>query len=117
MNTVTLRRMGVFADRLRAAMELREVTQSELQRRLTGQGFDAGYSTIQAWYHGRSEPELRYARAIADALDVALDYLTGTSDDPNLHHRPTPGIEFREELAAEIDRLMAEFESLKRRLG
>lgn len=65
---------GIFAARLREAREARELSQSELARRLGMQP-----SAIAHFEGDRRKPSFANVRAIAKALEVSSDYLLGRS--------------------------------------
>ncbi len=67
----------IFADRLRAARELRQLKQDELAKRA---GFQA--SAISHFETGTRKPSFENLRRLADALQVTTDYLLGRVDDP-----------------------------------
>lgn len=65
----------VFADRLRAARELRKMSQSELAEKS-----DLLPSAISHFETGRRSPSFANLKALSDALKVTTDYLIGRSD-------------------------------------
>jgi transcriptional regulator with XRE-family HTH domain len=69
----------VFQERLRAARDIREWSQSDLAGR-------AGLppSSIAHFEGGSRKPSFDTLRRLANALDVTTDYLLGRVDDPSL---------------------------------
>jgi transcriptional regulator with XRE-family HTH domain len=68
-----------FAARLRAARELRSLSQSELAVRANLQP-----SAISHFEIGARSPSFDNLKRVADALDVTTDYLVGRSDSPSV---------------------------------
>jgi transcriptional regulator with XRE-family HTH domain len=66
-----------FAERLRAARELRKMSQDEVARRA---GLQA--SAVSHFETGTRKPSFDNLRRLADALEVTTDYLFGRVDDP-----------------------------------
>ena len=66
---------GVFAFRLRSAMRKRKMTGSKLAKEI-----DRKESTIYQWTNGYQLPTLDTTIALADILDVSLDFLTGRTE-------------------------------------
>ncbi|MXX05287.1 MAG: helix-turn-helix transcriptional regulator [Acidimicrobiia bacterium] len=69
---------SIFLERLRAAREMRELSQSELAKR---SGMQA--SAISHFETGARKPSFDNLRRLADALDVTTDYLLGRVSDTN----------------------------------
>ena len=67
----------IFPDRLRAARELRQLSQAELAHRAELQP-----SAVSHFETGTRKPSFDNLRRIADALRVTTDYLLGRSSDP-----------------------------------
>lgn len=65
----------IFAERLRAARELRKMSQSDLAER-TG----LMPSAVSHFETGRRSPSFANLKALSDALKVTTDYLIGRSD-------------------------------------
>jgi ribosome-binding protein aMBF1 (putative translation factor) len=65
----------IFAERLRAARELRKMSQSDLAEK-------SGLlpSAISHFETGRRSPSFANLKALSDALKVTTDYLIGRSD-------------------------------------
>jgi ribosome-binding protein aMBF1 (putative translation factor) len=65
----------IFAERLRAARELRKMSQSDLAE-------ESGLlpSAVSHFETGRRSPSFANLKALADALKVTTDYLIGRSD-------------------------------------
>jgi transcriptional regulator with XRE-family HTH domain len=70
---------STFSQRLAAARELRQLTQSQLAEK---SGFAP--SAINHFEQGRRSPSFDNLRRLANALNVTTDYLLGRTDDPNL---------------------------------
>jgi transcriptional regulator with XRE-family HTH domain len=68
-----------FSERLRAARELRKLSQSELAEKA-----DLQPSAISHFESGRRSPSFQNLKGLADALQVTTDYLIGRTDEPNL---------------------------------
>jgi transcriptional regulator with XRE-family HTH domain len=68
-----------FAERLRAARELRKMSQSDVAEK-------AGLmpSAVSHFETGRRSPSFANLKALSDALKVTTDYLIGRSDQPNI---------------------------------
>ena len=66
----------IFAERLRAARELRKMSQSELAD-------ESGLlpSAISHFETGRRSPSFANLKVLSDALKVTTDYLIGRSDE------------------------------------
>lgn len=75
-----------FPDRLRAARELRKLSQSELAERA---GFQP--SAVSHFETGRRSPSFDNLKRLADALDVTTDYLLGRVDQPKGSPRRAAG--------------------------
>ena len=69
----------IFAERLRAARELRKMSQSELAGK-------CGLlpSAVSHFETGRRSPSFANLKALSDALKVTTDYLIGRSDSMEL---------------------------------
>ena len=65
----------IFAERLRAARELRKMSQSDLAEK-TG----LMPSAVSHFETGRRSPSFANLKALSDALKVTTDYLIGRSD-------------------------------------
>lgn len=72
--------MSTFSDRLRSARAMRGLTQRQVAN-LSNMA-ERGY---QKYELDEAQPTLRQLVAIADALNVSLDYLAGRTDDPAGH--------------------------------
>lgn len=68
------------SDRLRSARAMRGLTQRQLANLS-----NMGERMFRKYELGECNPTLDKASAIADALDVSLDYLAGRTDDPTRH--------------------------------
>jgi transcriptional regulator with XRE-family HTH domain len=66
-----------FPDRLRAARELRKLSQSELAERAGLQP-----SAVSHFETGQRAPSFDNLKRLADALDVTTDYLLGRTTEP-----------------------------------
>jgi len=68
-----------FAQRLRAARELRKMSQSELAEK-------SGLlpSAVSHFETGRRLPSLTNLKALSDGLNVTTDYLIGRTDKPEV---------------------------------
>lgn len=64
--------MGIFAERLKAALDIRNISAAELSRRL---GIDEG--TISNYKKGRYEPKQRRLEEISKILNVSIPWLMG----------------------------------------
>jgi transcriptional regulator with XRE-family HTH domain len=71
--------MSVFAKRLKAARELRQLSQSQLAEKAQLQP-----SAISHFEIGTRSPSFDNLKRLADALDVTTDYLIGRSDSPQV---------------------------------
>ncbi|MBW2494780.1 MAG: helix-turn-helix transcriptional regulator [Deltaproteobacteria bacterium] len=68
---------GIFPRRLRAAREMRELSQLDLARRAKLQ-----QAAVSHYESGARRPSLRNLRRLSEALEVTTDFLVGRSDDP-----------------------------------
>ncbi len=66
-----------FCTRLRAAREMRELSQLELAERAQLQ-----QAAVSHYESGARRPSLRNLGRLAEALEVSTDYLVGRSDSP-----------------------------------
>lgn len=66
---------SVFGFRLRTAMRKRKMTGRKLAKEI-----ERAESTIYSWTNGYQLPLFDTVIALADILDVSLDFLTGRSD-------------------------------------
>jgi transcriptional regulator with XRE-family HTH domain len=73
----TTKRSGIFPSRLRAARDMRELSQLELAERAHLQ-----QAAVSHYESGARRPSLRNLSRIAEALEVTTDYLVGRSDQP-----------------------------------
>jgi transcriptional regulator with XRE-family HTH domain len=83
--TASLSPSEIFKDRLKAARDLRQWSQSELAGR-------AGLppSSIAHFEIGSRKPSFDTLRRLAGALEVTTDYLLGRVDDPALAEAGDP---------------------------
>ena len=75
-----------FSDRLRAARELRNLSQSELAQRA-----DLQPSAVSHFETGRRSPSFDNLKRLANALHVTTDYLLGRVDEPKATTRTAAG--------------------------
>jgi len=66
-----------FSDRLRAAREMRALSQLELAERAQLQ-----QAAVSHYEGGARRPSLQNLRRLSEALEVTTDYLVGRSDSP-----------------------------------
>jgi len=66
----------VFAERLRAARELRKMSQSDLANATKLQP-----SAVSHFETGRRAPSFQNLKALSDALNVTTDYLIGRTEE------------------------------------
>lgn len=108
-----------FSESLKRARKLRLMTQKELAEKA-----NLSLPAIKQWEAGRNEPKGDSIRALMNALNVSLDYLTGRTDDPE----PVIQVEYTGGRADFIDevinmpedqfrRLMRYYELLKKETG
>ena len=71
------RPQAIFPRRLRAARELRELSQLELAARARLQ-----QAAVSHYESGTRRPSLRNLRRLSEALEVTTDYLVGRSESP-----------------------------------
>lgn len=95
---------NVFAERLKAARELRNLSQSVLAEKAKLQP-----SAISHFETGTRSPSFDNLKRLADALDVTTDYLVGRSASPSVSSE-TAGKLFRhaENLSSEDLKLLQE---------
>lgn len=108
-----------FQERLRAARELRQFSQSDLAK-LAGMP----PSSVAHFETGSRKPSFDTLRRLANALEVTTDYLLGRVDDPSLAEAGDPL--FRDvgkltgrdrELAKDFLKMLAERNQAKRKKG
>lgn len=75
----------IFQQRLRAARELREWSQSDLASRAS-----LPPSSIAHFETGSRKPSFDTLRRLANALEITTDYLLGRVDDPGLAEAGDP---------------------------
>lgn len=75
----------IFRERLRAARELRQWSQSDLAGRA-----DLPPSSIAHFESGSRKPSFDTLRRLANALEVTTDFLLGRVDDPALAESGDP---------------------------
>jgi transcriptional regulator with XRE-family HTH domain len=68
---------GIFPRRLRAAREMRALSQLDLAERAKLQ-----QAAVSHYESGGRRPSLRNLRRLSEALEVTTDFLVGRSDDP-----------------------------------
>lgn len=71
--------MATFGERLKATMALRGVTTQALARTL-----NTHEKNVERWRRSKHHPQLGNLIAIADALNVSLDYLAGRTTEPTM---------------------------------
>jgi transcriptional regulator with XRE-family HTH domain len=71
--------VDTFGERLKAAMALRGMTSQGLAHAM-----NTHEKNVERWRRAKHHPQLGNLIAIADALKVSLDYLTGRSEDPGV---------------------------------
>lgn len=96
---------GVFPRRLRAAREMRKLSQLELGERARLQ-----QAAVSHYENGSRRPSLRNLRRISEALEVTTDYLVGRSENPEA--LPAPD----EPLFQDFERLTTADRELARQL-
>jgi transcriptional regulator with XRE-family HTH domain len=69
--------LGIFPQRLRAAREMRELSQLELAERARLQ-----QAAVSLYEGGTRRPSLRNLKRLSEALEVTTDYLVGRSGSP-----------------------------------
>nr|DAG38966.1 MAG TPA: regulatory protein/DNA complex-sensing repressor [Caudoviricetes sp.] len=69
-----------LSDALKRFRKAQKLTQKQAAQ-LAG----VGERVYQSYEYGKVVPTITVLVALADALDVSLDYLVGRSDDPELH--------------------------------
>lgn len=67
--------MNAFSQRLKQAMDKQKVTQTDLAAAI-----GLGKSSISQYVSGKNIPKFKTMTAIADALNVSVDWLSGESD-------------------------------------
>lgn len=73
--------MGIFAERLKSALEIRNMSAAELSRKL---GIDEG--TISNYKKGRYEPKQRRLEEISKILNVSIPWLMGADVPIDIPH-------------------------------
>ncbi len=69
---------GIFAKRLKAAREKKELSQHQLAKIL-----DVTQASIAKYESGEREPNLKMLGRLCKTLGVSADYLIGNHDDPS----------------------------------
>ena len=72
--------MSKFAERLKAERMRNGMNQEQLARAIS-----INMRQLSRYECGTSEPTLSKLLALADVLNVSLDYLAGRTDDPRTH--------------------------------
>lgn len=75
----------IFKERLKAARDLRELSQGELGTRAS-----LPPSSIAHFEAGSRKPSFDTLRKLANALEITTDYLLGRADDPALAESGDP---------------------------
>jgi transcriptional regulator with XRE-family HTH domain len=75
--------MGVFPSRLRAAREMRKLSQLELAERARLQ-----QAAVSHYESGARRPSLRNLGRLSEALEVTTDYLVGRSESTEVMPSP-----------------------------
>ena len=60
-------------------------TEKHLTQKQVADGINVTEQAYQRYEYGRTVPSALVLVALADYLDVSLDYLVGRSDDPSRH--------------------------------
>ncbi|WP_211221632.1 helix-turn-helix domain-containing protein [Desulfocurvibacter africanus] len=103
----------VFKERLRAAREMRGLSQADLA---TKTGLPP--SSIAHFEGGKRKPSFDNLRKLSEALDVTTDYLLGRADDPTAAVTADPLFRHAAKLTDKDRALAAEFlEMLAKRGG
>ncbi len=97
--------LAIFPKRLRAARELRELSQMDLAERARLQ-----QTAVSLYESGARRPSLRNLRRLSEALEVTTDYLVGRSASPGA--LPSPD----ERLFRDFERLTTADRELAREL-
>lgn len=74
--------MTMWYDRLRSRMRERKITQDQMASRL-----NVSQSSVGHYLSGRRNPRKELLEAMADELEVSLDWLAGKSDTPPVDQR------------------------------
>ena len=72
--------MLAFSESLKRFRKEHHLTQKEIADAIGIQK-----NAYQAYEYGKSLPSIGIVAKLADAYDVSIDYLTGRTDNPNLH--------------------------------
>jgi transcriptional regulator with XRE-family HTH domain len=99
------KRLGIFPKRLRAAREMRELSQLGLAERARLQ-----QAAVSLYESGSRRPSLRNLRRLSEALEVTTDFLVGRSERPE----PLPASD--EPLFKDFERLTTADRELARQL-
>lgn len=94
----------IFRKRLRAARELRALSQAQLAAKV---GMPA--SSITVFEGGSRKPSIDNLRRLADGLEVSTDYLLGRIDDPTPSEAGDPLFREAARLSAKDRELAGEF--------
>lgn len=62
----------IYSERIRHLRKLYRMTQDDLAEKL-----EVKRHTICDWESGRTEPNLKYLKKVAEALNITVDYLVG----------------------------------------
>lgn len=79
--------MGKFAERLKSALEIRNISAAELSRQLN---IDEG--TISNYKKGRYEPKQRRLEEISKILNVSIPWLMGADVPMEIKQTSTPTV-------------------------
>ncbi len=101
----SIKPLGIFPRRLRAAREMRKLSQVDLAVRARLQ-----QAAVSLYESGARRPSLRNLKGLAEALEVTTDYLVGRSESP----APLPSPD--EPLFKDFERLTTADRELARQL-
>ncbi len=79
----------MLGNRLRMVRESRGLSQVELARRVNVKS-----ATINRYEQGVRNPDPEMLDALANELEVSVDYLLGRTDNPKGHGQPAEGVAF-----------------------
>jgi len=73
----SIRANQVFGHRLRTALEKKEMSQSELARRMRARGWAISHPVVSRWAHGKRWPGVPILIEIALVVECSVGWLLG----------------------------------------
>ena len=93
---------NIFAERLKIAMEQKNMKQIDLVKKAAEQGVKLGKSHVSQYLSGKTTPRSEILYFLANTLEVEADWLKGNDTHPNMSKISTQE-SFQKELAGVED--------------